>query len=114
MIILKIGIFGGSFNPPHLGHQLITRELIEKGYVDKMIVVPTGDEYEKLGLIDAYHRYQMSKLTLETIPTVEVSNYEVRNGKKYAYETLEHFKRKYPENSLYLVVGADNLNELTT
>ena len=44
---MKIGIFGGSFNPPHNMHKNIALELIEHGYLDKVIYVPTGDSYEK-------------------------------------------------------------------
>ncbi len=111
---MKIGIFGGSFNPIHLAHKKIILELLDRHYVDKMIVVPTGDEYNKKDLISAKDRMEMAKLSLEGIKNVEVSDYEVRNGKKYTYETLLHFKKKYEDDVIYFILGEDNLEEFDT
>ena len=111
---MKIGIFGGSFNPIHLAHKKIILELLDRHYVDKMIVVPTGDEYNKKDLISAKDRMEMAKCSLEGIKNVEVSNYEVRNGKKYTYETLLHFKKKYEDDVIYFILGEDNLEEFDT
>ena len=111
---MKIGIFGGSFNPIHLAHKKIILELLDRHYVDKMIVVPTGDEYNKKDLISAKDRMEMAKLSLKGIKNVEVSDYEVRNGKKYTYETLLHFKKKYEDDVIYFILGEDNLEEFDT
>ncbi len=60
---MKIGIFGGSFNPPHNMHQKIALTLIKKGYVDKIIFVPTGAKYSyKNNLLEPKIRYEMLKL----------------------------------------------------
>lgn len=111
---MKIGIFGGSFNPPHLGHLQIALESIEQGYVDRVIFVPTGDLYSKPDLASAKDRYQMLLLFTEGYPFFEVSDYEVRNGRKYTYQTLQHFQKKYPSSKLYFLMGMDNLLEFPT
>ena len=58
---MKVGIFGGSFNPPHKMHKRIGLELIKKGYVDKIIYVPVQDNYNKKDLLPFKDRYNMVK-----------------------------------------------------
>ena len=111
---MKIGIFGGSFNPPHASHKKIVTELLKRHYVDLVVVVPTGDEYQKKQLVPASSRMEMVQLYFQGIPNLIVSDYEVRNGKKYTYETLLHFKKKYPSDTIYFILGEDNLEELHT
>lgn len=114
MICLKIGIFGGSFNPPHNMHKKIGLELIEKGYLDKVIYVPTGDKYQKKDLIDATKRYEMIRLMIENSDDLSVSDYEIKNRLTYTYQTLSHFNQLYPKDEIYFICGSDNLLELDT
>lgn len=114
MIELKIGIFGGSFNPPHNMHKKIGLELIEKGYLDKVIYVPTGDKYQKKDLIDATKRYEMISVMIENSDDLSVSDYEIKNKLTYTYQTLSHFNHEYPKDEIYFVCGSDNLLELDT
>ena len=62
---MKIGIFGGAFNPPHKMHKEIAINLLEKGYVDKIIYVPTGNNYNKSGLLDGKQRIEMLEIMFE-------------------------------------------------
>ncbi len=114
MIELKIGIFGGSFNPPHNMHKKIGLELIEKGYLDKVIYVPTGDKYQKKELIDATKRYDMIKLMVEDSENLSVSDYEIKNKLTYTYQTLSYFNNLYPKDEIYFICGSDNLLEFDT
>ena len=108
---MKIGIFGGSFNPPHQMHKKIAKELIKKGYVDKVIFVPTGIKYEyKNNLVSNDARYTMLALMCENENDMMVSCYEFQEKPVYTYETLDHFKRKYPEDDIYFICGTDNLS----
>ncbi len=108
---MKIGIFGGSFNPPHQMHKKIAKELIKKGYVDKVIFVPTGIKYEyKNNLVSNDARYTMLTLMCENENDMMVSRYEFQEKPVYTYETLDHFKRKYPEDDIYFICGTDNLS----
>lgn len=109
---MKIGIFGGSFNPPHQMHLNIALELIFHNFVDKVIYVPTGDKYLKQNLVTAKNRYQMLNIMTEKYPCLEVSNYEMKNSLVYTYQTLDHFQELYPNDQLYFICGTDNLKEL--
>lgn len=111
---MKIGIFGGSFNPPHNMHKKIGLELIEKGYLDKVIYVPTGDKYQKKDLIDATKRYDMVKFMIEDSENLSVSDYEIQNKLTYTYQTLSYFNHLYSKDEIYFVCGSDNLLEFDT
>ena len=111
---MKIGVFGGSFNPPHHMHKQLVRDLINKSYVDKIIIVPTGDYYQKKELIPFDDRYHMVKLMIEDMKQVEVSNFEEKGSLIYTYQTLEYFQEKYPNDEIYFILGSDNLKELNT
>lgn len=108
---MKIGIFGGSFNPPHKMHKNIAKELIKQDYVDKVIFVPTGTKYEyKNNLESNATRYMMLTLMIENEKDLSLSKYELQDRPVYTYETLDHFKRKYPEDDIYFICGTDNLS----
>ncbi len=110
---MKIGIFGGCFNPPHNMHKKIAMKLVEHGYLDKVIFVPVGNDYEKQGLIDVENRYQMLKYLIKGIPYLRVSRFETTGG-KVTFQTLDYFKNKYPNDEIYFICGSDNLEELYT
>ena len=105
---MRIGIFGGSFNPPHKMHKSIVKELIKKGYLDKAIVIPTGDDYNKLFLLKGIDRYNMLKNIFRNDKNVEVSSCEIKE-KRYTIETLNYFHKKYPKAELFFICGTDNL-----
>lgn len=111
---MRIGIFGGSFNPPHKMHKNIALNLIKNNYLDKVIYVPTGNKYNKNNLIDSTHRYNMIKLMISDVNNLDVSDYELKNTLTYTYQTLNNFKEKYPNDEIYFICGSDNLKEITT
>lgn len=107
---MKIGIFGGSFNPPHLTHKKIAIDLINNNYVDRVIFVPTGDKYNKKNLINSYYRINMIKEMIKDCDKLFISDYEVKGELKYTYETLKYFKEKFNNDDIYFICGADNLS----
>lgn len=110
---MRIGIFGGSFNPPHKMHESIASQLIKKGLLDKVIFVPTSNFYPKAGLINDEERLEMLKLMTKDKKEYIVSDYEF--GKlTYTYQTLEYFKNEYPNDQIYFICGSDNLEQLDT
>ncbi|HIS39127.1 MAG TPA: nicotinate (nicotinamide) nucleotide adenylyltransferase [Candidatus Onthousia faecavium] len=110
---MKIGIFGGSFNPPHKMHQKIALDLIKKGYVDKIIFVPTGAKYSyKSDLLDPKIRYKMLTLLCQNNRQLSVSDYELKEQVVYTYETLDYFKKLYKHDEIYFICGTDNLSYL--
>lgn len=108
---MKIGIFGGCFNPPHQMHKDIAINLLKNNYLDKVIYVPTGNFYQKCNLASDIDRYNMLKIMLKDIQNVEVSDYEFGTF-KYTYQTLNHFKKIYPNDDIYFICGSDNLKEI--
>ncbi len=108
---MKIGVFGGSFNPPHKMHIDIAEKLLDKHYVDKVIYVPTGGQYKyKSNLIDDQKRYEMLKLITDKDERLMVSDNELKDYVVYTCETLAYFKEKYPEDEIYFICGTDNLS----
>lgn len=108
---MKIGIFGGSFNPPHNMHINIGEELIKQKYLDRIIFVPTGIKYEyKTNLLPNKNRYDMLKLLAAKNDKFSVSDYEFNDKVIYTYETLNYFKNKYLKDEIYFICGTDNLS----
>ena len=106
---MKLGIFGGSFNPVHNMHTNIAEYLINKHYVDKIIFVPTGMKYKyKTNLLDNRYRYDMLKLICND--RISVSDYEFKDNVVYTCETLKYFKDMYKDDEIYFICGTDNLS----
>ena len=106
---MKIGIFGGSFNPPHNMHKNIALELLEKNYLDKIIYIPTGDNYKKKDLINFYDRYNMVKLMIKDNDKLLISDIGNNDDYKYTYQVLDYFKEN--NNDIYFICGSDNLTD---
>ena len=111
---MRIGIFGGSFNPPHKGHYKIATNLIKNGYVDRVIFVPTGKEYPKDDLVEDKHRLKMLKIMTSQDSKLDVSDFEQKAERVYTYQTLDFFQKKYPKDNIYFICGSDNLEYFTT
>lgn len=108
---MKIGIFGGSFNPPHKMHLNMALELLDKGYIDKVIYIPTGSKYVyKNNLLPNKNRFEMLKLMVKDDERFMVSDFELKDRCVYTYETLDYFRSVYPNDEIYFVCGADNLS----
>ena len=107
----RIGIYGGSFNPPHIGHIQAAKQAVEVLNLDKLLVIPAGIAPHK-DMPDntptPRHRLDMLRLTLADCPEIEVSDLEVnREGPSYTWETIQHLKKMYPEACLILFMGTD-------
>lgn len=105
---MKIGVFGGTFNPPHNTHvhmALVAKQQLD---LDKLVVMPCGDPPHKKCDVPANVRLELSRLAFGDF--AEVSDFEIeRQGKSYTVETLRHIASQYPDAELYLVIGADSL-----
>ena len=109
---MKIGIYGGSFNPPHKMHKKIVMDLIKHEDFDKIIIVPTGDKYRKEGLLAGIDRYNMLCQIFKKNDDVYISSYEI-NEKMYTINTMNYYKKKFPKADLYFICGLDNLAQIT-
>ena len=108
---MKIGIFGGAFNPVHNGHLNIADAFYEDLKLDKMLLIPTANPPHKsgAGLLSGDDRINMLRLAIENKP-YEIATIEFeRNDKSYTYNTLLELKRLYPEADLFLIIGADQI-----
>ncbi len=113
---MKIGIFGGAFNPVHEMHVLCAKAAAESLKLDKLIVVPTKvSPHKNTPLAPAEHRINMLKIAFKGFDGVEVSDFEISQaGKSYSFITAEHFREEYKSAQLFLIVGADMLSDFFT
>jgi nicotinate-nucleotide adenylyltransferase len=115
---MRLGIFGGTFNPIHMGH-LITAEQVREAFdLDRMVFVPSARPPHKPSpdLIDGVHRLEMARLAVADHPRFDVSPIEhERSGRSYSVETVEAFRREWGrEAALYFVLGIDAFLEIAT
>lgn len=109
----RIGIYGGSFNPPHTGHLLAAEELIRALKLDQLLIIPAADPPHKTiaaGSPGPEARLAMCRAAFSGIPKVEVSDLEIaRAGKSYTVDTLTELKARTPHDELFLIMGTDML-----
>ena len=112
----KLGLFGGTFNPIHVGHLMIAEEARLAAGLDRVVFIPSGDSYLKDPSVIASRedRLAMTRLAVADAPEgFEVSDTETRReGPSYTSETLTAFHDRYPGDALFLILGADSLLEL--
>ena len=111
---MRIGIFGGSFDPVHKEHIALVRAAIVSLRLDKLFVMPAKAPPHKpwRTLSADEHRLKMCRLAFADIPEVEVSAYEIeRGGTSFTYLTCRHFKEVYPDAKLFWLVGGDMLRD---
>jgi nicotinate-nucleotide adenylyltransferase len=107
---VRIGIFGGSFDPPHIGHLLIAGDAHEALGLDRLIWIPAGVQPLKIGqaIATGAQRIHMVRLLLEGDPRFEVDSVEIdRPGLSYTVDTLAEYARRQPDAELFLLVGVD-------
>ncbi len=105
----RLGIFGGAFDPPHIAHVALARAALAQLQLDELRVFPTGHAWHKArGLSEAHHRLAMARLAFAEVSGVVVDDRELRRtGPTYTVETLRELHREYPQDTLVLVIGAD-------
>jgi len=110
---LEVAIFGGSFDPPHAGHQQIVEACISQLDIDRLIILPAYlNPFKSGSLADANMRLQWCRALFGTLPNVIVSDYEIQQGRSVkTAESIKYFQKFYRVK--YLVIGADNLSTLT-
>ena len=108
---MRIAVYGGSFNPPHLGHTEAARSVYEWLRPDIFYIIPAGTPPHKdmeEGSPGAGQRLAMCTLAFGDIPGVQISDMELRReGKSYSVDTVEALRAEYPEDEIFLVIGSD-------
>ena len=106
---MKIFFFGGTFNPPHLGHKMIVDKCIKM--CDKLILFPNFISPDKnhLGVTKPIHRIEMLNILFKNY-TLEIDDFETKfKTKSYTYNTIKYLKKKFANSDLTMVVGGDHL-----
>ena len=109
---MKIGVFGGSFDPIHIGHAIIAQHIIGSGVVDRLwfMVSPVNPlKVDKVRQVADTDRLRMVEMVSRTMEGVETSAFEFTMPRpSYTIDTLNALQEKFPDNEFYLVIGADN------
>ena len=110
----RVGIFGGTFDPIHIGHLIIGQEIMLECALDRVVFMPSGDPPLKHTMTSAEDRAVMVSLSVRDYPGFELSRFELsRSGKSYTIETLRHLRRNMGEDTkIFLIIGADNAVEM--
>ena len=109
---MRIGIFGGSFDPIHIGHAIIAHHIISNGFVDQLwlMVSPMNPlkTDKKQQVIDT-DRLRMVEMVSNSLDHVETSAFEFTMPRpSYTIDTINALQQKFPDDEFYLVIGADN------
>ncbi len=111
----RIGIFGGTFNPIHMGHLIPAQEIVIRKKLDKLIFVPNSNPPHKKNeeLLNADLRYKMVELAISGTDYFGIDNIELkRPGYSYTIDTMTHYVQKYKDADLFFIIGADSLLEI--
>ena len=116
----RVGIYGGTFDPIHNGHLHVITQLIEKKIIDRLLVVPAGQPLlrDNSPIASGTDRRKMCELAVATLPPtisshVEVSPIEIlRAGPSYAIDTVEAVRTHFPNDEIFLIMGADAYSKI--
>lgn len=111
----RIGIFGGSFDPVHIGHLIIAQDAVEQLELDRLIFVPAAVSPLKQDRVpvDGRHRLEMLRRATAANLRFEVSDIELaRGGVSYTIDTIQQMKVEFPEAELFFIIGMDSLKDL--
>ncbi len=109
---MRVAIYGGSFDPPHIGHLAVIEEAIKSLDIDKLIVLPNYlNPWKDSTMFSPEDRLKLLEKLVTKMDKVEVSSFEIDNGyPTKSIESIRHFSKLY--DKIYLIIGADNLAKL--
>lgn len=112
----RVGIFGGSFDPIHLGHLVIGQEILEKKKLDAILFMPTGiSPHKKNEMAPDHKRLEWVKMSIKSNPDFRISDFEIqKEGKSYTYETVLALQENYPDVEFSYIVGEDSILSIET
>ena len=111
----RIGLFGGTFDPPHIGHLILASEAVQQLGLSRLlwVLTPQPPHKEPAAITPAEHRMAMVKLAIADNSTFELSTLELdRPGPHYTIETVELLKTAAPDSGIALLLGGDAVNDL--
>lgn len=106
---MRIGLYGGSFDPVHIGHMAVAKSAREQFELDKVIFIPTGNMPHKKGTVATdEQRARMLELSFDS-DAFSVSRYEInREEISYSADTIEYFKGVFPNDEIFFIIGGDS------
>ena len=112
---LRLGVFGGAFDPPHLAHAALATAAVAQLALDALRIFPTGNAWHKQqGLTAGHHRLAMAHLAFDGLRQSVVDDRELRRaGPTYTIDTLRELKAEHPAAQLFLIMGEDQAGALT-
>lgn len=113
----RVGLLGGTFNPPHMGHLLMANEVFHALKLDEIRFMPNAIPPHKHARFDASNveRLEMVKRAIRPFPYFSVESYELeKGGVSYSYETLSALCRREPNVKFYFIIGGDMIDSLHT
>jgi len=113
---MKVGIFGGTFNPIHIGHLRAAQEVKEKMPLDRIVFVPSYIPPHKdlADNVPGHKRLEIVKRAIESTPCFDVSRFEIESGgPSYSIRTIKHIREQY-QTTPYFILGQDAFNEIST
>ena len=114
----RVGIFGGTFDPIHMGHLIVAETIMDEFHLDKVVFIPAAVPPHKLDkqISPAKHRYMMTMLATCSNPRFQVSDMEMhRQGPSYSRDTLAQLIEEHgSDTEFYFIVGADSVENLHT
>ena len=110
-----IGIFGGTFDPVHIGHKLVIENLLELIKLDELIVIPNGTPPHKEKRIGETNKLRMTKLALGHIDKVKIDDREIiKETPSYALLTFKELQKENPNDTLLWIMGSDSYSKIDT
>jgi nicotinate-nucleotide adenylyltransferase len=111
---MKLAIFGGTFDPIHMGHLLVAEAAREQFALDRIFFLPTGIPPHKTNpLATSVQRLAMVRQAIRGNPAFKAEAWEIRQQRNvYTFETLAYFKNRYPDASLFFILGSDSLRDI--
>jgi nicotinate-nucleotide adenylyltransferase len=111
----RLGIFGGTFDPPHIGHLILAAEARDQLALDLIIWVLTPDPPHKRGkeISSLHHRLAMVEIAIQDDEAFTLSSVDInRPGPHYTLDTIKLLKQEYPDQALFYLMGGDSLHDL--
>ncbi|MEI8342289.1 MAG: nicotinate-nucleotide adenylyltransferase [Verrucomicrobiota bacterium] len=115
--MMKIALFGGTFDPVHHGHLILAREAVEQLQLDRVIFIPNTISPHKQARLTAPPELRMEMVRAAIAGEAEFDSDDLelrRGGQSYAIDTVEEMRRRYPDANLVYLIGEDNAAELHT
>ncbi len=112
---VRLGLFGGRFDPPHVGHLLVAQQALEQLSLGELWFVPSPSPPHKGTVADAETRMTLTTLATASHPQFRVSRVELdRDGPSYTFDTLAAVQKAYPEATLFFITGADAYRQIAS